>query len=437
MRLIHTINRFTPHLVAVLGWVLLVPTGCTLDDPATGDKTPALTLQASKDYSVVHLSWEQVKVTGFKEYIILQSVNDIPDAPTPQTSQDISILTRIQDGSVTSFESANVLFSTRTCYKLYCDIGDRFLYSSTLCTDTDIDLLDGFFDRSNHEPGQSTMVAFDRFTTHLVVYDLHARSFTSLRQESVNTFPLLDVATYQNMTSLFTFDQFNNLLRKYSYPGLEYQNQRFISEGTTGGVVKGAFVYVMTQNNSAAFQILNQNNLTLIDSKAGSISTRNLAVFEGDTTIVLNIEDGMITRYLVNSSGKIIQTQTLIPGVSQLNTQGTCDISSMYYVGGRLGTLINREGDIIKNLATGFNEFTVLSRFSQDESKALLLTQDNITLSLNIYDLSALPAAPLIRKITLPSASYTDMFSEDDVIYVIGLTFTSGSNQTFILRFPL
>ena len=63
-------GQFIGALVAI---GLAFTWSCTLDEPADTNQDPSLTLDYTQHLSLTNLTWDPVRVTGFKEYIILQS----------------------------------------------------------------------------------------------------------------------------------------------------------------------------------------------------------------------------------------------------------------------------------------------------------------------------------------------------------------------------
>jgi hypothetical protein len=428
---------FRTCLIILLVSGLWIWNGCSLDEGSPSTHDPALTLTATPQLSLVDLSWPEVKVTGFTEYVILQSSSPIPDAPTPEINQDVIVLTRIDQSNVTTFRATNSFFTPSSCYKLYCQVNDRFMYSPTVCVNSHVTTLQGFFDKTHFEPGQDQLAMFDRVNLKLAAFDLEADQMALTINESQLSFPFMDVNTHAGSTSLFTFDQSGARVRKYSFPDLTFQHSRQLSETLTGGAAEGPYIYLVFHNSLNGFQIWNRNTLSTTDSRAGFTSTRNLAVFQGDPTIVLEVADEGIKRYKVNTQGKVISEDHFATGVTQVSSQNTSHYNEDYYIGGRFATIVDKDAEVIQSLVSGANTFTQFCRFSNDGSKALVLFQDINVNRLQIYDITQLPAASLITEYSLPLASFTDLFVDGEIIYVVGLNFSSGTNQTFILRYPL
>jgi|GEM_PF-1209053 len=427
------LNPFFPVMLSLL--IGLICIRCTLDEGNPGNSDPALTLQIHPELSVINLQWVPVRVTGFKEYVLLQSAGDIPDAPTPTVNQDISVLARINVVNDTIFSTTNTLFSPTSCYKLYCSVDDRFMYSSTVCINQSTTLIPGFNDRADHDPELPQIAMFDRVNFKLTAFNDADGTIDNSISENNISFPQLDLSTFQGIHRLYSFDLSTTEIRKYTFPEISFQIQRNLGETIMGGLAWKDFVFLATQSFSSGFRVLNATTLNTIDSQVGLTGNRNIAVFDGDPAIVLEISDGGIIRYKVNAQGKVLDSDQFTTGVNQTSTQNTCDFNSEYYIGGRLATIFNKDAEQVTSLESGVNAFCQLCRFSPDGTKAAVIVTNNNTTDLELYDITNLPAAVKIKTYSLPIATYADLFFRDNVISVIGVTFNSSS-QTFFLKFP-
>ena len=426
------------HLILVLITITLGMSfvQCTLDEGNPGSNDPALTLQVHNDLSLITLEWTPVKVTGFKEYIILQSTTEIPNSPTPPISQDVTVLTRINEVNITSFSTTNTLFTPTTCYKLYCSVDDRFMYSGSVCINPTNTVIPGFFDRADHDAEIPQVAMFDRVNIKLVAFNSLTGLVENSIPESNMSFPQLDLSSYQGNSRLFCFDLSSPQIRRYTFPQLTLQNQKFLSESLIGGLAWKDFVFIMTQNGFAGFQILNGQTLSVIDSKAGLTGNRNLAIFDGDPLIVLEISESILNRYEINAVGKVVNSEQFIVGARQPGTQNTSDTNNEYYIGGRFATIINKNGESIFELAAGNNAFTQLCRLSPDGTEAAIIVNNINVVELQLWDISNLQIASKTQTFNLPNATYADLFYKDNAINVIGVSFNSSAQQTFLLKFP-
>ena len=422
--------------ILLAGSVAII-SSCTLDDPGNSGANPPLTLHAEQNLSLITLSWEPVRVTGFKEYIILQSTNDIPDAPTPEVNIETTVLKRIDDRDVHSFTLTNTLFSPRLCFKLYTSVDDRFMYSSTLCLDQDMTIFSGFHDRAGHEEGLDDIVAFDRSNSRLSIIDYKNGSVTKNIEEINLSFPLFEVSTFEGVTDVFAYDQSPPRMRKYNYPHLNTLTFKNFNSILFAARPYKQFIFITLEEFSKSFQVLNRSNLNVVDTESGITGNRNLAVFDGTPLVVLEIGDLAINKYTIDPLGKITLIEQKPFGITQVNSQNTTANNDDYYIGGRFGTMVDRNAEIVGSITNGINTFVIMSRFSSDNSRLVTIMSDNVGTELVVYDASAMPSISKIVSYTLPQASYADVIIENGIIYVMGITFTGGQSQTFILKYPI
>lgn len=416
---------------------LYLISGCQLDDTACSSSDPALTLHAEQNLSLITLSWDPVNVTGFKEYIILQSTTEIPNTPTPEVNTETTILKRIDNREIHSVSVSNTLFAERLCYKLYTSVNDRFLYSSTICLDQDFTLFNGFNDRVGHEDGLEKLVMFDRISSRLSIVDYITETIDVTKDDNNLSFPIIEVSTFQGTTHVFSYDQSPARLFKYKFPELTTVSNKDFGTVLFSAVIHDQYIFVSVDDFGKNFQVLNRNNFNIIDFRTGTTGNRNIAVFDGDPLIVIEISESIMWKYTIDQTGKILTSEQLFNGVSQLSTQNTTASNGTYFIGGRLGDIINKEGEHVGFITSGINSINLMNRFSPDQKKVVSIVSNNVKNTLDISDVSALPLLSKIESYDLPQATYSDVIVEDNIIYVIGVTFKSGLSQTFILKYPI
>lgn len=421
----------------VLMAAMLLMAGCTLDEPGPSGVNFPLTLQAETNLSLVKLSWPVVNVTGFKEYILLQSTDEIPVSDEPEVSTDVTILKRIDDASVTSFYATDVLFSPKVCYKLFVSVDDRFIQSQSLCLDREFKTLPGFYERAGHEKGFDEIVMFDRFNNLLTSYNYKQEVITNTVNEFNLFFPIIDISTIGGTTDVFAYDQSSALLKKYSFPGLSFELSRQFNNVLYAIRPYRQFVFASSEESGKTFRVLSRSNLSEIDVEPGIFGSRVIAVFEGDPLTVLEAGDAGISRYTIDGNGKITFLETRTPGISQPGTQSSTAQGNSFFIGGRSGDIMDREGVILASLLDNLNAFILMSRLSEDEKKVAYIVTDNITTRLEVADISNLQNITLLTSYNLPAASYADMIIDGVVIHVFGVSFTSGQTQTFLLKYPM
>ena len=411
---------------------------CTLDEPTDTDQSPALTLDYTQQLSLTNLTWDAVKVTGFKEYIILQSSNPIPNNPTPVINQDVTVLKRINDVEVTNLSVSTMLFTPQICYKLYCAVDDRFMYSSTLCIQQDIDVVNGFYDRGCHVAGKDEAVLFDRINSVLSTLNYKTGTITGSVTDLVLSFPSLEMSTWADVTNVYGFDQSPAWLRRYNFPALTASNSKNFNQILWAANVHDQFVFVATDEVfSNNFQVLNRSNLSFINGAQAMSGNQNIAVFPGEPLTVITIGPAEAKKYSIDTNGNIATSEDVPARILQPDVQSTCAEGTDLFICGRDGTIIHRNGVNVGTLNTDPNASILLNRLSTDEKKAIYVINDNGTMRLEIADISQLPNVTLLSTYDLPALSYADVIPEDQIIYLIGTSFNSSLPQTTILRYPL
>lgn len=431
------IKKTSSLSITVLLAGILLMSACTLDEPGPSGNNFPLTLQAEKNLSLIRLSWPAVNVSGFKEYILLQSTDEIPVSEEPEVSANVTILKRIDDASITSFYASDVLFAPNVCYKLFVSIDDRFIQSQNLCLEQEFKTLAGFYDRAGHEDGFDEIVMFDRANNHLTSYNYKQEVITNTVNDIVLSFPVIQISSLAGTTNVFAYDQSPARLRKYSFPELTSSTYRDFNWVLFAVKPFKQFLFASVEESGKSFRVLNRSNLSEVDYEAGILGNRNIAVFDGDPVTVLETGDAGISRYTIDNIGKITFLETRTPGVVQPGTQSGTAQGKTIFIGGRFGNIIDREGVILASLLTNFNASIVMSRLSEDEKKVAYIVSDNINIRLEVVDISNLQNIRSLASYNIPSANYADMILDGVVIHVFGVSFLSGQAQTFILKYPM
>lgn len=417
--------------------IACVASSCTLDENIPAPSLMPLTLTVNQNLSLTELSWNTVKVTGFKEYIILHSSSEIPDSPEPVTNANVAVIKRIDDADITSVKSSISLFTPRTCYKIYASVNDRFIQSSNVCVDNDFTLIDGFYDRAAHLDGSDELVLFDRVDQRFTVYNYKNETVSHQIENVGLSFPILSLQEYQGTFNLFAYDQSPPRMRKYPFPSLSSSVHKDFTGVLFAVNFADPFILAATEEFGKGFQVIHRNTMSVIDSKPGFSGNRNIAVFEGTPTTALEISDFGINKYSMDSNGKLILLDTKPNGIQQLNTQNTNANSSEYYVAGRFGNIVDRNGDIVGALHSNPNEVVVMSRFSEDEKKLAYIINNFAGFRLEIVDASNINSLTNLSTYDLPNSNFAELFIEEEIVYVVGVSFDSGFARTFILKFPL
>ena len=428
--------RFTKALYPVCFLIAFLGlSGCTLDEPANGDQSPALTLQATQNLSVINLAWDRVQVTGFKEYILLQSTSDIPDNPTPPVGADITVVKRIQEVDITSFNVSPSLFSSQMCYKLYCAVDDRFLYSPTVCVNQDLTLLSGFYDVACHETGSKDMALFDRVNDRMSTFNYENEILTFGAAEITLNFPSMEMSTWNQTTFVFATEQ-NGLLRRYTFPSMSFSQTKTFLYTVWATNAHEELLFLVTDEPGKGFQVLNRNTLNVLAVVSGYMGPQVIAVCVGEPPTVLVLGFTNSKKYTVNESGSILSQENIPATLPNVSQQNICAEGKELFIGGTRGTIINQAGENVGTLTFSSNSFIQMARLSEDDKTAVYIINDNGNTHLQYADLSALPAVIVTETFDIPALNLADIIIDENVVYVIGATFVNNG-ETFILKYPI
>jgi len=426
---------FLPAIFVIISFSII---GCSLDTPVTSS-TPPLTLHVEQDHSSIILRWDAVKVTGFKEYILLQSIGDIPDSTSPVLNTMITILKRINDSSIDSFTFPNALLLPKRCFKLYTAVDDRFLYSSTVCLDLTFNAVDGAYTSAGHVSDTKQEILFDGDNDIFLTMKYETGEFTNLVGEAYISNPIFEISSFADSTHVFIYEQpANSNLWKYKFPELTpLQSKNF------NGLVEAVsafkqFVFIHVNQAQKHFQVLDRNTLNLIDSKNGNGNTGNwnIAVFDGNPLVVLEINKNTITQYQIDPAGKISQTITKSSEENSPGEQNTTAISDSCFVAGRFGAIITRNGKAIDFITNESTDIVMMNRFSPDKTRLISIITNITNTRLEIRDVSNLGMISIVKSFEIPDINYSDVIVEEDFIYLIGVIPSAEPPQTFILKYP-
>jgi hypothetical protein len=202
----------------------------------------------------------------------------------------------------------------------------------------------------------------------------------------------------------------------------------------------GPYLFVALNISGSSFQVLNRQTLTLIDSKPGlgPQPGRSIAVFPGDPLVVLEISPGAIHRYTLDNTGRIsTQDVYALSTGTQSSLQNLTANSEHLFITGSQGMIINRDAEVLGKLSNTANTFFLVSRITQDETRALSLVNSGQTTELRIFDITDLQHIMEVRTITLPAGTFSDLLLENNIAHVFGVTFDGGQPRTVILKYPL
>ena len=278
---------------------------------------------------------------------------------------------------------------------------------------------------------------YDRVNDQLATINYKTGTIINAMTDFAFSFPSLDMSVWNNVTDVFGFDQSPSTLRKFSYPNLNNTHNVNFNQVLRAAKPYNEFVFIATEDFGEGFKVLRRNNLSVIDKRVGITNNQNIAVFQGDSLVVITFGVNSSKKYTINATGKVITEDDLSAKLNQANLQFTCAQGNELFIADAFGSIFNRNGEKLGALSTNQNTFIQMIRLSPDESKAIFIANENGVQRLVIADLSNLPVVTMLKSFDLPSLNYGDIIPEDEIIYVVGTTFNSSQAQTYFLKYPM
>ena len=123
------------QLFLILTPLLLLFASCEKEVIDNTDKKFPIEISVNNKGSLSELTWTRANVSSFVEYIIVRSTDSIPSGLPPASTP---IVARIDDFEEITFVDSSTPFVEELYYKVYVDIGERFLESPSLKVDQKI-----------------------------------------------------------------------------------------------------------------------------------------------------------------------------------------------------------------------------------------------------------------------------------------------------------
>lgn len=213
---------FSPLRLFLLGSLGILFLHCKEDlSVDNSDKNFPITLLYTLKNDAIEFDWEPAEVSTFESYVLVRSVNPIPPGLSPIFGSTETVFTTDRPDSTTFTDISLPLFQ-EVHYKLYIDIGDRFVESDDIAIAFDNFLVNGNPALVRFVTDSNWVVIGDDFNQRVLVLDyLHK---TTLGNRSALPFTNLDnmavtIGNFNNDPALHWWSGYNSPL-VMSLPGL-------------------------------------------------------------------------------------------------------------------------------------------------------------------------------------------------------------------------
>jgi len=295
--------------------------GCEDDNINPGPFTFPIDLQASTASSNVSLTWTQATVSSFEEYIVIRSIDPIPDTPEPEVTGNQVIIERVDEADENSLIDFATPIVETVYYKVYADVGDRYLMSQTVQAQQDLQLIDYRVDVVEPDPDRNELIGFDRSFDVLFVYDYENKEVKTQRTWSLNN-PILRHGSFNGTDEVYVIDQNQSTLYVFRRSDLT-----LLKQYSTGSIVSDFFfsngLFFIALSNGT-IEVRNRSNYSRLSDRFGAASgTRVLHKTEenGGNVKFVEVAFNAVVNFMWNGSSiQQLESRIDIGGSSQLFT---------------------------------------------------------------------------------------------------------------------
>lgn len=162
------------------------------------------------------LSWTATNISTFEEYLVVRSFDSIPTGINPEAN---FVIAQIDDYEEASFRDASLSFEEELFYKVYVDIGDRFLESPSIKASRKILRFDFFASDITYDASQDVFFLKELSAGEIHRFDVAQNEIT--HSVAVDNFEDFIVGTYAGQRELYVSSQGNGLIQIYDATNLE------------------------------------------------------------------------------------------------------------------------------------------------------------------------------------------------------------------------
>ncbi|MDX1478763.1 MAG: WD40 repeat domain-containing protein [Saprospiraceae bacterium] len=409
-------------------YALLLATACS--DP---DITPApfaypLALTADQKDHSVDLNWTQVDVSSFEEYIILRSIDSIPDTPEPEVSGLTAIVARIDQRTKTTFTDFQLPIESDVYYKVYARIGGRFLMSPTRHVGLNFQVIDFRADVMAADTAHDEIVGFDRARDLLFRYNYEEDEVQASELYTLNT-PIIRFGQYQGKDEVYLCDR-NSVIFIADRESLHWSHTINTAFNVLDFVVVDELIIVTRSNGTIAVYDRAQRQQR---STVGSvtINPRFLAAASTGDNVVTVWEFALtqVARYRITGwSLGIERMEPIVVAGSAVLLSPRPDY--LVFAMSNFGQIMDANLEPVTALEGGSNFYQGLT-FSPDGTRLFTAGFGVENAEIKMFDVTADYALDRVYPF---SFTPTNLFADEGTLYSTAVLFVNGAARTLISK---
>gem|GEM_PF-3183548 len=395
-----------------------------------GPTTYPLELTVISENSTAELHWTELTVSTFEEYIIVRSEDSIPDSPEPELVGNAIIVERIDKATTTEFVDFATPISQSVYYKVFGKIGDHYLPTPTVRIDLSIQIIDLRADVSEIDLKKKEIVAYDRATQILFVYN-YASAKIRVQKFIPFSNPIIRLGAYNSVDEIYITDQ-NGVMYIYNPSNLHLIRQSSSFPQPINFIYdEGRFIIARLHG---AIAIMDRATLQIQDVEGDIINQRSLykGKRNGEELEILEIGFSQMNKYILeNNDLRRVDSNADFPGGFQLITAEHPD-GNQFVINGS-GRIIDNDLNFLGSLEGG-GQFYNQIQYTEDGSKLFAVGFHINEFKLKFFDVKNQYAKLSENKV---SFSPVKMYSDDTNVYLMTVIFLNGGVRTLISNYKI
>ncbi|MEK7257531.1 MAG: WD40 repeat domain-containing protein [Bacteroidota bacterium] len=416
-------TRILPALFALF---LLALLGCEKEKIDNSDKNYPIQITATKPGRNVLLEWTKTNISSFEKYVIVSSTDSIPDSPTPAGF----VVANLDDVDENHFEDVNIPIAERIFYKVYVDVGDRFLFSPTISVKLEFNLLDISATKIEPYLPKKELFIYDNTRQKLVRYNYETEEIKgelSLPDIFALNYSIGENGSgYElylnkdNSTKLEIFDAETMTLKtSITAPGNIY----CIATGSKGYIFLGTSSW---QNGLAVYR---RNDKNLVESYNSGISFEHRMDVSANGLELVEVSFDVLNYYILDEQGQVLQQKKQSLFLTPLEKIAISP-DGEFFLPAFEGIVFNKDLEVVDKVPdVNFGAFPDFA-FSPDGDR-LFAASFNLELrEFSFPNLTLNETMPL-------NYSVRRVYTDEGNLIVVGAVFVSGQNKTIIDKLPI
>ncbi len=385
------------------------------------------------------MTWDAVNSISFRKYILVESRNEIPNGIIPlESSPHFISFIEIDSMSISTFELIALPISNKSYFKLYVDIGSRFIESQTLEIKNELFSVPGlqtafYYDGNAHLYGLN---AADKKLIYYSLTDLKIEKEYKLSQ-SISFTSKESVLSINNTKDEILILSDVDIKRIILSTGVLKNRISSPSEGISMMRI-GDFLFTTHENVAGTFNIYSITNFSLSLRNTLEVTSKeyfgNLCNYDEENKIFVFFAASNISTYRYNVvDNDLVSVSRIEPKVGQIIdffNEVIVSKDRKYFIPSTTGFVFDRNFNPVGKITT--SNITAAS-FSLDNKYIYASTSD--PKSNSVINKYSFPDMKLLESKTLAMSSIKKLISTPNGLIVVAHDLGASNTNIYDINF--